>query len=74
MNGNKLLKSLLSLLHTVLFRVLANPKGITKDYGVHNERERGGGGRMTERLRADKRERFGSIRSNEREREREREQ
>ena len=36
-------------------------------------RERGGGGRMTERLRADKRERFGSIRSNERERERERE-
>ena len=40
MNGNKLLKSLLFLLHTVRFRVLANPKGITKDYGVHDERER----------------------------------
>ncbi len=36
-------------------------------------REREEGGRMTERLRVDKRERFGSIRSNERERERERE-
>ena len=50
MNGNKLLKSLLFLLHTVRFRVLANPKGITKDYGVHDEREREEGGRNDKKV------------------------